>query len=227
MKLHSVLTICIIAVLTCSAAFAQQTCDYTAVGKNMESAAVQGDWAATYQHAQEIVDARPDDVSTLSADEKYWLGLAHAYLMAQSFEMAAEQLEGDRAQRAADMAAMVLNPGVENVRKISHGEQVELTDYLVEGKTVLFDFFSKYCPPCVQIAPALEQLANQRDDIVLVKVDINRPDVQGIDWQSPVARQYGIRGIPHFRIYGPDGEMQAEGAAARDHVVNWLGEMEG
>ncbi|MBD3291934.1 MAG: redoxin domain-containing protein [Armatimonadia bacterium] len=223
MKMRSVLTVCIITLLAGSAAFAQ-TCDYMAVGKNMESAAARGDWEAAFGYADEIIAAQPDDLSALSSQQQYWLGAAYMYKMAQTFEMAQEGLEGERADQAAAMSGMVLTPP--DVRTISHGREVELTDYLAQGKTVVFDFYSKYCPPCMRIAPRIERVAQTRDDVVLVKVDINRPDVEGIDWQSPVAQQYGIRGIPHFKIYGPDGEMQAEGGAARSIVNGWIAELD-
>jgi thiol-disulfide isomerase/thioredoxin len=93
---------------------------------------------------------------------------------------------------------------------VSRGEPVKLTDYLVPGKTVIFDFYSDYCGPCVQVAPALEQLHRTNPDVVVVKVDINRPGVKRIDWESPVVRQYGVRAVPHFKVYGPDGKMKAE-----------------
>ncbi|MGI5817991.1 MAG: TlpA family protein disulfide reductase [Armatimonadota bacterium] len=228
MRVHAVLTICIVALLACSIALAQETCDFVAVGGSMDSAAAQGDWDAAFAHARQIVVAAPADLTTLSADEQYWIGLAHRYLMAQAMEMAKDGLEDDaRAALAAELSASVLAPQYEDVRTISHGEEVTLEDYLVAGQNVIIDFTSKYCPPCVAIAPRLEALAQQRDDIVLVKVDINRPDVQGIDWQSPVARQYDLRGIPYFMVYGPDGELQASGNEARAIVVGWLEEMEG
>lgn len=109
---------------------------------------------------------------------------------------------------------------------ISKGSEVKLTDYLVPGKTVVFDFYSDFCGPCVALAPRLEELHAKRADIVVVKVDINRADVKGIDWKSPVARQYGLRSIPHLKIYGPDGKLIAEdgekGAKARQLVGTWL-----
>jgi thiol-disulfide isomerase/thioredoxin len=105
---------------------------------------------------------------------------------------------------------------------ISQGKEVKLADYLVPGKTTVFDFYSEYCPPCRAIAPRLEELHMTRDDIVVVKVDINRPGVKGIDWQSPVARQYKLQSIPHFKVYDPDGKLQAEGDKAYELVTSWL-----
>jgi thiol-disulfide isomerase/thioredoxin len=105
---------------------------------------------------------------------------------------------------------------------ISQGQEVQLADYLVPGKTTVFDFYSEYCPPCRAIAPRLEELHMARADIVVVKVDINRPGVKGIDWKSPVARQYKLESIPHFKVYDPDGKLQAEGDEAYDLVTSWL-----
>jgi len=105
---------------------------------------------------------------------------------------------------------------------VSHGQEVSLAELAVPGKTTIFDFTSEYCPPCRAIAPKLEKLHAGRADIAVVKVDINRPDVKGIDWKSPVARQYALRSIPHFKVFGPDGKLVAEGDEARAMVGKWL-----
>ena len=89
---------------------------------------------------------------------------------------------------------------------------------------MVFDFTSDFCPPCRAINPYLDKLHANRADVVVVKVDINRPDVRGIDWQSPVAKQYGMRSIPYFQVYGPDGQMVAEGQQARQMVTAWFEE---
>ena len=73
---------------------------------------------------------------------------------------------------------------------IAKGQPVKITDYLVPGKTVIFDFYSDFCGPCVQVAPALEKLHQTNPNVVVVKVDINRPGIRNIDWKSPVAQQY-------------------------------------
>jgi|UniRef100_UPI00404B991D thiol-disulfide isomerase/thioredoxin len=106
--------------------------------------------------------------------------------------------------------------------RIAFGEEVDITKYLVPGKTVIFDFTSEYCPPCRAISPYLDKLHANRDDIMVVKVDINREGHKGIDWRSPVAVQYEMNSIPHFKVYGPDGEKLAEGDAARDMVTDWF-----
>jgi thiol-disulfide isomerase/thioredoxin len=107
----------------------------------------------------------------------------------------------------------------EKPERIAFGQEVDIKQYLVPGKTVVFDFTSDFCPPCRAINPYLDKLHANRADVVVVKVDINRPDVRGIDWQSPVAKQYNMRSIPYFQVYGPDGEMIAEGQQARQMVT--------
>lgn len=226
MKVHAAITTCVVALLVCGIVPAQEAFDFTAAGESMKEAVAQNDRAAAYEQAREIVAAQPDDLATVSAHERYWIGLAHAYLMAEAFEAAGDELEGEQAEFAARMRDALLGPGVEPVRRVAFGERIEIADYLVPGQTVIVNFTSEYCPPCVRIAPYLKKLAEERDDILLVSVDINRPGVQGIDWQSPVAQQYEIRGVPHFRVFGPDGELVAEGQQAQQMVLGWLEELE-
>jgi len=105
---------------------------------------------------------------------------------------------------------------------ISHGAEIKMADYVVPGKITVFDFYSEYCPPCRAIAPHLEKLHSARPDLAVVKVDINRPDHRGIDWQSPVAAQYHLQSVPHFAVVGPDGKVQAEGDEAYEIVIGFI-----
>jgi thioredoxin len=104
---------------------------------------------------------------------------------------------------------------------ISNGRKVKLADYLVPGKTTVFDFYSEYCPTCHALSPSLKKLHASRDDLALVFVDINRPGVKGIDWDSPVSLQYNLPSTPQFKVYGPDGKLKAEGQAAYDLIKKW------
>ncbi len=99
------------------------------------------------------------------------------------------------------------------------GEKVDIKTLVHEGKTTIFDFYSDYCPPCRTISPLLKKLDEKRDDIVVVKIDINRKGVRGIDWAAPVVQQYGIRSIPHFIIYDASGSRTHEGRNAYQQVI--------
>ncbi len=131
--------------------------------------------------------------------------------------------EGDRANTAPlDLASdKPADPAT-----IAMGETVDLASHLSNDRITVFDFTSKYCGPCRQIAPYLERLHKERSDIAVVKVDINRPGTRGIDWQSPVARQYGLRSIPHFKVFDAAGNLMAEGQAAQPLVFGWINELQ-
>lgn len=107
------------------------------------------------------------------------------------------------------LTAAVHPKGAEPLR-IAQGETINLADYLVPGKTVVFDFTSKYCDPCQAYEEPLHDLHAKRADLVIVKVDINRPAVPHIDWQSPVARQFDLHSIPSFKVFSPAGKLLAE-----------------
>jgi thiol-disulfide isomerase/thioredoxin len=102
------------------------------------------------------------------------------------------------------------------------GEETDIEDLVQTGSITIFDFYSDYCPPCRKISPLLEKLDEKREDIVVMKIDINREGRKGIDWGSPLARQYGLRSIPHFVIYDESGERSHEGKAAAQQVFKWL-----
>ena len=126
--------------------------------------------------------------------------------------------QGDAAGHATvQTAAEVSHPVV-----LAQGEEIQITEYLDAGKITVIDFYSDYCPPCKRIEPYLLKLHYDREDITVVKVDINRPGVRGIDWGSPVAKQYRLKSIPHFQIYDPDGRLLAEGRAAMDLLQGYM-----
>jgi alkyl hydroperoxide reductase subunit AhpC len=143
----------------------------------------------------------------------------HPQLLALLFATLAVSLSA--AERAADPVV------------IANGEPFSVQDYLVPGKMVVFGFVSDFsppcpCKPCHDLGDPFKALHEAREDVVVVKVDINREGVTKIDWSSPVAQQYGLRRLPHFIVYGPDGEVLAEdddssdAAPGRDMVHDML-----
>lgn len=113
---------------------------------------------------------------------------------------------------------------VADVNPNNPGETLEINSLIVKGKTTVIDFYSPFCPPCVRLAPLMAKLAKKRPDLAIKKVDINRKGANGIDWRSPLAQQYGIRQVPFFMIFNPQGKLVAQGGGATETVLGWLQE---
>ncbi len=102
------------------------------------------------------------------------------------------------------------------------GMELDIENYLQKGKTNIVDFYSDYCPPCKKISPLLKKLGRQRSDLAILQVDINRKGTKGIDWASPLARQYELKSIPHFKIFDGDGNLLKEGPDAWPEILALL-----
>ena len=68
------------------------------------------------------------------------------------------------------------------------------------GKTVLIDFWATWCGPCKMIAPFVEEIAAERDDITVGKIDV--------DQEMELAVQFGITSIPTLVVM-KNGEKAA------------------
>ncbi len=73
-------------------------------------------------------------------------------------------------------------------------------EILESGEPALVDFWAEWCGPCRQIAPIVEDLADDFEGRAKVgKVDV--------DENPQTAQQYGVRSIPTL-LFFKDGEVQ-------------------
>lgn len=110
------------------------------------------------------------------------------------------------------------------VNKSNPGMTYNIKKDIVPGKIVIFDFYSKYCGPCVRIAPLLVKLDRKRADIVVRKLNIDRKGAKGMDFRSPLARQYKLRFIPYFIIFNKKGQVTHNGQNATRRVLQYMKE---
>ena len=68
-------------------------------------------------------------------------------------------------------------------------------------KPVLLDFYADWCGPCRMVGPIIEEIANERDDIVVGKINV--------DEEEELAVKFGIESIPTLIIV-KGGEVVAK-----------------
>ena len=88
-------------------------------------------------------------------------------------------------------------------------------EVLHSEKTVLVDFWATWCGPCKMLAPILDEVAQDRPDIKVCKIDV--------DEQPELASRYGIMSIPTLMVV-KDGKIvsQSTGARPKAQILNML-----
>jgi thioredoxin 1 len=69
----------------------------------------------------------------------------------------------------------------------------ELLQLQKDNKKILLDLFATWCQPCKLLAPKLESISSQYNDVEFVKMDINK----NMDFVS----ELGVRSVPTVIIY--------------------------
>ena len=82
---------------------------------------------------------------------------------------------------------------------LKHINSVAEFDNEVKEGLVLVDFFATWCGPCKMLSPLLEELANEKPDLKILKIDV--------DEVGPLAARFGIQAIPTLMLF-KDGERK-------------------
>ena len=108
-------------------------------------------------------------------------------------------------------------------------KEVKLSDYVGKGKYILLDFWSPWCGPCRREMPNIkavyEKYNGEKFDVVSIavwereSVDVTIETAAKLEmtWnqinngQREPASIYGVEGIPHLILFGPDGTILKRG----------------
>ena len=89
-------------------------------------------------------------------------------------------------------------------------------DVLKNEKPVLTDFWASWCSPCLQLAPILEEIAEEmKDQIVVAK--------HNIDDHPNQPTRFGVRGIPTMLLF-KNGELAGTqvGVTTKSNIIAFI-----
>ena len=90
------------------------------------------------------------------------------------------------------------------------------SDVISNKLPVVVDFWAEWCGPCKQIGPILEEISNEKKDLISV-YKLN------IDENPQIPQKYGVRGIPTLMFF-KDGKLidTKVGSLPKSSLSEWI-----
>lgn len=88
-------------------------------------------------------------------------------------------------------------------------------EVLNSDKPVLMDFWAPWCGPCRMVVPLVEEIAKERSDIKVVKINV--------DEEQELAMQFGVMSIPTLVVMKKGNIVnQVTGARPKAQILAML-----
>ena len=88
-------------------------------------------------------------------------------------------------------------------------------DISSQSNLILVDFWAEWCGPCKQISPILEEIANEKENLNILKLNI--------DENPATPQKYNVRGIPTLMLF-KDGKLidTKIGSLPKSSLEDWI-----
>lgn len=98
---------------------------------------------------------------------------------------------------------------------LKHVGSREFKEMVASKEDFIVDFYADWCGPCKMMAPVFEEAANNYQDKVFCKVNV--------DEAGDIAAEYGVMSIPMFMIFKEGQPVKKQlGAMSEDEFIRFI-----